>query len=403
MIPPRVALGAVLVVTMASATFGFAVFGVLASELISDLRIDRWQLGMLVSVATLGGGALSPLMGRWVDEVGGRRAVSTTLVLSAVVLLCLGVAPDFSLIVGASFVTGLATAISNPATNKLISVETEPGRQGFIVGVKQTGSLVSSAIGGLFLPVFAQWWGWRWAVMAFAAAPLAVAIPAMVRSVGSDAPASVSSGTAGDIGSHQTMDRLPGWVYRLMIYSFLMGAAITAVLTYLPLFAQEALGMSQGEAGGVMSVAGWVGMLSLVGWTRLAASRFGALRSLMVIACLGAVLGLVLAHAPTLGTWSIWLAGMLTGLSGSAWNAVCMLVAIQGLAGSLTGKGSGVMLAGALGGGGVGAPLLGWSVDLLGVYRPGWLVVAALFVAALAVSATVRGERGLPARNPGRG
>ena len=133
-IPPRTVLGALLVVTMASATFGFAVFGVLASELISNLGIERWQLGMLVSMATLGGGALSPLMGKWVDEVGGRRAVNTTLVLSAVVLLCLGAAADYALIVGAAFLTGLATAISNPATNKVISVETEPGRQGFIVG-----------------------------------------------------------------------------------------------------------------------------------------------------------------------------------------------------------------------------------------------------------------------------
>ena len=232
---------------MASATFGFAVFGVLASELISNLGIERWQLGMLVSMATLGGGALSPLMGRWVDEVGGRRAVNTTLVLSAVVLLCLGAAADYALIVGAAFLTGLATAISNPATNKVISVETEPGRQGFIVGVKQTGSLFSAAIGGLLLPVFTIWWGWRWAVMAFAAVPLAVAVPSMVRGVrlGTAAPKPGEIGRKNEPTS--TMDRLPGWVYRLTIYSFLMGAAITAVLTYLPLFAQEVLGMSQGK------------------------------------------------------------------------------------------------------------------------------------------------------------
>jgi len=383
---------------MASATFGFAVFGVLASELISHLGIERWQLGMLVSVATLGGGALSPLIGRWVDEVGGRRAVTTTLVLSAVVLVTLGVAPDFSLIVGAAFLTGLATAISNPATNKLISVETDPGRQGFIVGVKQTGSLVSAAIGGLFLPVFTDWWGWRWAVMVFAAVPLALGVPSMVRGVrpGTQAPAQGEIGRRND--PEMTGDRLPGWVYRLSIYSFLMGAAITAVLTYLPLYAQEALGMSQGEAGRALSISGWVGIGGLVGWTRLAEGRFGAVRALMVIACLGTGLAFVLVYAQELGTWSIWLAGLLTGLSGSAWNAVCMLVAIQGLSGSLTGKGSGVMLAGALGGGGVGAPLLGWSVDRLGLYRPGWLVVAGLFIAALLVVATVRGERGLPRR-----
>lgn len=390
-----------LVVTMASATFGFAVFGVLASELIANLGIERWQLGMLVSVATLGGGSLSPLMGRWVDEVGGRRAVNATLVLAAVALICLGVAPEFALIVGAAFLTGLATAISNPATNQLISVMTEPGRQGFIVGVKQTGSLVSAAVGGLLLPVFTDWWGWRWAVIAFAAVPLSVVIPSMVRAAAPRAAASPRRAVKGN-QPRPAPDRLPGWIYRLTIYSFLMGAAITAVLTYLPLYAQETLGMSQGEAGRALSISGWVGIVGLVGWTRLAEGRVGAVRTLMIIACLGVALGLVLAYAQGLGTWSIWLAGLLTGLSGSAWNAVCMLVAIQGLSGSLTGKGSGVMLAGALGGGGVGAPLLGWSVDHLGVYTPGWLAVTGVFMAGLGVMFTVRGAVSLPGQ-PGHG
>lgn len=381
---------------MASATFGFAVFGVLASELISALAIERWQLGMLVSVATLGGGALSPVLGRWVDEVGAHRAVNTTLVLSAVVLVTLAVAPEFSLIVGAAFVTGLATAISNPATNKLISVATDPGHRGFIVGVKQTGSLVSAAVGGLFLPLFTDWWGWRGAVAAFAAIPLVIAVPAMVGAAVKDAAAQSAEPGIERSQDGPTVGRLPGWVYRLAIYSFLMGAAITAVLTYLPLYAQEVLGLSQGEAGRALSISGWVGILGLVGWTRLAESRFGAVRSLVLIATLGAGLGLVLAYAQDLGSWSIWLAGLLTGLSGSAWNAVCMLVAIQGLSGSLTGKGSGVMLAGALGGGGVGAPLLGWSVDQLGSYRPGWLAAAGLFVAALVVVVTVRGANAIP-------
>ena len=393
--PPRAALGALLVVTMASATFGFAVFGVLASELITHLGIERWQLGMLVSIATLGGGALSPSMGRWVDAVGGPPAVSTTLALSAAGLFCLGVSPELSLMVGAAFLAGVATAISNPATNKVIAEETERGQQGFIVGLKQTGSLLSAAVGGLLLPVFTEWWGWRWAVIAFAVAPLAVAVPLMVRSAAPGAAGVPARRTSRD-DPGGSAGRLPGWVYRLTIYAFLMGAAITAVLTYLPLYAQEVLDMTQAEAGRAMSVSGWVGIVGLVGWTRLAEGPFGAIRSLMLISFLGSVLGLLLAYAATLGAWSIWPAGMLTGLSGSAWNAVCMLVAIRGLSGSLTGKGSGVMLAGALAGGGVGAPLLGWSVDYLGAYRPGWLATTGFFVAALAVAVTVTGDRGIP-------
>ncbi len=360
------------------------------------MRIERWQVGMLVTAATLGGALFSPMLGKWTDAVGGRRAINTTLVIAGVVLFCVGIAPEFSLIVGAAFLTGLAMAISNPATNKLISAEIEPGERGFIVGVKQSGALFNVAIGGLLLPLFTIWWGWRWAVIAFAVIPLAVAAPYMVKRTGPDPVVAASDGAMRKKVAKSPVGRLPRWIRRLMVYGFLMGAGITAVLTYLSLFAQEVLGMSQGQAGLAVSVSGWVGILSLIGWVRLAEGRLGAVRSLMIIAWLGAVLGIVLAYGHLWGTWTIWLASVLTGLSGSAWNAVSMLVVIQGLSESLTGRGSGVILAGALGGSGLGAPLFGWSVDVLGVYTPGWLVVAALFAAGFGVMCTVRGEFGLP-------
>lgn len=396
MYPRRLALGAMLVFTMSSATFAIPVFGVLASELISSMGIKRWQIGLLVTAATLGGAMFSPMIGRWVDAVGGHRAINTTLVISAVVLFCVGIAQEFSFVIGAAFLAGLAMAISNPATNKRISMETAPSQQGFLVGLKQSGSLISAAIGGMLLPVFTGWWGWRWAVIVFAVAPLAVAVRYMVQKPRLDPGGGRSDGETQTRISSSPTGRLPGWMQRLTVYAFLMGAGITSVLTYLPLYAQEVLGMSQGQAGLTLSVAGWVGMFSLVGWTRLADGRFGSQRCLIVIGCLGMALGLVLAYGPTLGWWSIWLAALLTGLSGSSWNAVCMLAVIQGLSESLTGKGSGVMAAGALGGAGVGAPLLGWSVDHLGVYTPGWLGVAALFAAGTGVMVTVRGARSLP-------
>ena len=97
--------------------------------------------------------------------------------------------------------------------------------------------------------------------MAFAAVPLAVAVPSMVRGVRLGTAAPTPSEIVRKNETTSTMDRLPGWVYRLTIYAFLMGAAITAVLTYLALW--KCVG-SDGRKGWWEST-GCVGGSSIIG------------------------------------------------------------------------------------------------------------------------------------------
>ena len=190
---------------------------------------------------------------------------------------------------------------------------------------------------------------------------------------------------------------LPRLIYRLAIYGSLLGLGATTVLTYLPLYAEEVLGMSRVQSGLVLALSGLIGILGRIGWGCLAEGRLGWARSLMIIALLSALLGVVLAFGPLLGTWAIWLAGILFGISGSSWTSVGMLAVIQILPTSLAGRGSGVVFFGFLSGSAVGAPLLGWSVDVLGVYTPGWWAIAALFMVGFWIIYTIRKESGLPA------
>ena len=383
----HLSLVAVLVVTMAASTMALTVFGVLASELISFMGIERWQVGMLATAGTLGGAMLSFRLGKWVDGVGGRRAAVTTLMVAGGSLFCVGIAPEFSLMVGAAFLTGIASALANPATNKLISVEIEPGQQGIIMGVKQSGVQISTFFGGWLLPVFTGWWGWRWAVLVFAAVPLTIALSYMGKKVtpapARPAPNEDEAGRRRDTA--WTPARLPPLVHRLAIYGFLLGVGGIAVVVYLPLYAEEVLGMSRGQAGLVLAVTGPVGILARIGWARVAEGRLGVVRSLMIIALLGVLSGIVIAFGNLVGTWSIWLAAVLIGLSVFAWTSVGMLAVIQALPASLAGRGSGVVFFGFMSGFGLGAPLFGWSVDALGVYRPGWLGITVLFAVGFSV------------------
>lgn len=367
----RLLVGTVLAVTMAAATLAPIVFGVLASELISALGIERWQVGMLVTASTLGGAFLSVWLGRWADMVGGRRATIATLTVAGFSLLFIGAAPGLVLMSVAAFFAGVSSAGSNPATNKLIATEYPSGSQGLIVGVKQSGVQIGVFLGGWLLPVFTIWWGWRWAVVAFAVFPLLLA------GIYSLATPHVEP-VAGD-GSEVASGYLPKLIYRLAVYGFMMGTGMSVVLTYLPLYAEEVFGMSRELGGLAVAVTGLVGIGARLAWAQVAEGRLGSVPSLRIIALLAVVMGGVLTLGDQLGSWSVWLAAVLTGLSGSAWNAVGMLAIIQALPTSLAGRGSGVVLFGFLGGLSLGAPLVGWSVDTWETYTPGWMAITVLF------------------------
>ena len=385
---------------MAFAFFGNTVFGVLASEIISSMGIDRWQVGMLATAATVGGAILSPRLGKWADMAGGRRSTVTTLTVAGVALLSVGFAPEFSLLVGAAVLTGIALAISNPATNKLIATEFEPGRQGLVVGVKQAGAQVGIFLGGWLLPVFAEWWGWRWAVIAFAAIPIFTGI-VFARRGADDAKTDTrhqdeaTRKEPAEVSVEQVSSSARRLVRRFTVYAFLVGVGTAAAIYYLPLYAEEELGMDSEQAGLALAFSGLVGIVGRIGWARVAERRIGTIRSSMIIAVLAVVTSLLLAFGNLLGTWSVWLAAGLIGLSVSAWHSVGMLAVIQVVPASLAGRESGLVYFGFLTGLGGGAPLFGWSVDLLGVYRPGWLAIAALFVFGYWTMVGVRDEEAL--------
>jgi predicted MFS family arabinose efflux permease len=165
-------------------------------------------------------------------------------------------------------------------------------------------------------------------------------------------------------------------------YGFLIGAGGSAIFAFLSLFAQESLGMSSIEGGRMVAAMGLAGILARIGWGRVAEAWLGTVASLRVIAVLAMVAAGLLWAAPLLGVAAVWAASLVTGASASAWNAVGMLAVIQQSDPRQAGRASGVVLTGFLAGLALGAPLFGYAVDRIGAYRPGWLVVAAVFALA---------------------
>jgi predicted MFS family arabinose efflux permease len=371
----RILFATVLSSTMGAATFALTCYAVLAADLIAEFDVDRWQIGALVTAMSLGGALMSPRVGRIADAMGAKRAASSTILMGTVALVGLALAPSYWLIVVAALVGGVAQAMANPATNKLIALHIEPGRRGVITGIKQSGVTAASALGGVLLPPVAIVAGWRWAVGLFAL--LATGGWVLSLLLPPDPPA--ATGTQSRAGAP-----LDPYIFRVAIYGFILGGAGTAIFTFMPLFAVESLGLGPSSAGLAVAVTGVAGVAGRILWGRFAEVRFGTWRSLEYIAVIAAVSALLLVVAPN-ATWLLWVAATLVGLSASAWNAVGMLAVIETVTPAQAGRASGVVLLGFLSGLGLGAPVFGYSIDRLGTYGPGWTAVAVAFLLGLVV------------------
>ncbi|HSJ34351.1 MAG TPA: MFS transporter [Acidimicrobiia bacterium] len=378
----RIGLGVVLAATMAASTFAPVVFSVLATDLRSEFSVARWQIGALVTVVTAVGAALSPISGSIIDRFAPRHTTAATAVIAGSGFVAMGLAPGYAWLAAASVLCGIAQASSNPATNRLIMSQAEAGRRGFLTGIKQGGVQAGNFLGGILLPIgAAAAFGWRGTMFLAASVPVIALVVLGLLIRGRPAPSQPAAAPRA---------RSAPLVFRLALYAGLLGITAGSLLTHLPSFAQESFGFSLEAGGALVAVFAGVGFAARLSAGPLSERFFGHHRALAGMAVLTGLAGILLALAPS-GAW-LWPAAVMIGIGPMAWNVIGNLAVMELSPPGGAGRGSGVMMAGFLGGMAVGAPLFGASVDLLSTYRPGWLGVAALGLVAARVGSGVRAE-----------
>jgi predicted MFS family arabinose efflux permease len=177
----------------------------------------------------------------------------------------------------------------------------------------------------------------------------------------------------------------------IAVYGTLTGLGVSATTTFLPLFAQENQGWTKAQAGLLIAGVGLVGVIARITWGSVSERWLGHGRTLRLLgaqSAVGAIL-LALAASGNAPSWVLVLTALLFGSGAVAWNAVGMLAVMDYSVPELVGRGTGLAMLGFLTGIGLGAPLMGFSVDRLGVYTPGWLVLAGLFAISTVVAVRI--------------
>lgn len=164
-------------------------------------------------------------------------------------------------------------------------------------------------------------------------------------------------------------------------YAVLMGAGLSSLIAYLPLYGTEEVGLSIPAAGAAAGVMGGVGIPARIAWARNV-ERARSVRP--------ALLGLALSSAVTIGflvvakevAWVLWPTNVVLGATCAAWVAVAVVTTVRGVVAEQSGRASGVVLTGFYLGMLSCPPVFGWSVDRTGSWLVGWVGVGIMFALA---------------------
>lgn len=380
-------VGTVLTAAMAVSMVPLFLLGAFGPSLVAEFGISRSLLGALASAGFAVAALLSFPTGRVVAALGPRRCLIALFVVSALALGGFAIARSYGLLIAVVAVSGVPQALANPVTNQLIVAVVPVRRRALLTGIKQSGVQLGAFAAGLPLAAVAAATNWRVAVGVVAAAALLAAV-----------------GTFG-LPADPLSPRRPvlvgvplpsALIARLAVFSVLLGAGVSAVNTYVALFADQQLRLPGGAASALVAVLGVAGIAGRVGWSRVAVRGSGPAEALAPLTGAAVLAAVALLVSPWLGAAWAWLGVLGVGGFAVSANAVSMVTVISSSPKERVGPDSAIVAAGFFAGFAVGPPLFGVLVDAAGGdYAVGWALVAAEFLVAAGLAWLVR--RGRPA------
>lgn len=347
-----------------------------------DLRLSRAQIGLFFTAFYLGMAGLSFAAGWLADRLGVR---ATTLNGHLALGLCMGaaaLAPSFGWAFLCFFLAGLGYSFLNPASTKGVMLWFHRDERATAMGIKQTGVPAGGVLTAVLAPSLVLYAGWRGALAALGAINLLCGFFffALWREPGAEPQELRPTDLANQ--------KAPAVLRVRSLLSVSFGTALLlvgqmALLTYIPLYLNETMGISPYWASQALALCQVGGMVGRIGWGIVSDRLFQGRRKavLVIIGALsvGLTLGLGLLP-PSASTFIVAAVIFLAGLCMIGYQGVSYAL-IGELAGrAQTGAALGIVITinsiGAI----VGTPLFGYLVDATGSYPAAWYALAAVIL-----------------------
>ena len=319
--------------------------------------------------------------GNLVDRLGSLRVLVGGVVLSGVCALLI---PVLGWLMGlpAVFVglvaLGMMGATPIPAGSKAVARAFPASRRGLVLGIRQTGIPLGSAIAAALLPVIAAGYGWRAASMSVAVLAVVAAGVSLWLYWEPPAPATDSS-LPDNQGTFWSVVRAPN-IWLATTTGVLLPTGQFIMLTYLILFLTDRFGWSTLQGAALLTAANLAGAFGRVFWGWVS-DRFWGRRGppLTLVLALAAASALSLAVLPK-GTPEAVLVVLVLiyGACALGWQglhfALLQDIAPRGWEGRITGF---ALVFTSLGSA-TAPPVFGLIVDHSS-YTAAWLVLAVIF------------------------
>ena len=253
---------AVVAVSSLSTAFSVGVGlapGFIASALRSDLDIDHWHVGLLVSLHFGCTGLASVPAGRVTDRFGVRFAVVANLALSALAAGLAASLGSYPALVVAAALSGFGYALSGVGTSvAVVRAVSERWRTAAMVSTNAglPGIVAVIAFAG---PWVADRWRWEWVLGALGVGAATAAMLAL-RVLGDDRPEQRDD-------LERRLPRHFGW---FPVAAFLMLAGFSPTLAWSVSYIEEALGATPTVSGVLVGLAAAITFVVLIVFSLLA-------------------------------------------------------------------------------------------------------------------------------------
>ncbi len=152
-----------LFILIAVCTMVFFSYSFMGPFLEMHFTLDKRDLGLLAAAATSGNLIFSFAAGALSDKMEFRKVMYIGAGLTCFALFIMPFSTSYYMILGLTFLLGVAYSIIIHLTNKQIANVFPRRRLAFAIGLKQSGGPFGVAIGSILLPLLILHTNWSWA------------------------------------------------------------------------------------------------------------------------------------------------------------------------------------------------------------------------------------------------
>ncbi len=362
------------IATTAAMIPGFLVAG-FAVQIRADIGLTLTSLGVLIGVFFGTAAVVSPAMGRLSERVGWADALRLATILTTISLGGVGWLADSTTLVAAFFVVGgVASSLSQIASNLAVARCVAPSRQGLVFGLRHASVPAAAFLAGIAVPTIALTVGWRWG---FRGAVLLAAIAA-VSVPRREEPYIINPPPPAD-PSASSVPATPMRLLVLLAIAVGLGTGgVDTVAAFIVSYSVE-VGVGEHTAGLVLAIGSLLGVTARVvaGWLidRIRHADLTAVAAMIGTGAAGVVL-LNLGGHP-----GFYIGAMLSFAAGWGWAGLFTFSVVKDNP-VAPAAASGVTQTGKYIGAALGAPIFGMIADRVSFTAAWWFTTSVLLIAA---------------------